>query len=230
MRTFLCVLLGLVLASAICGQSLPLKSRSDTQLHTVTLSGGDPPRPPGASSSSAVLLIPLGADDAVPLTKPEDGVDFDIDGDGHKERVAWSQAGAEVAFLFVDQDGDGVVKNGKQLIGGSTIGEAWNGFMALRLLASRPGGAVEAEHPLFPRLLLWVDRNHDGQSERPELQPIGRVFQRIGLGYFPAKRITGQDSNGNVFRFEGWLQRVGEPLGSRTGFSPDFDVVLKVLK
>jgi hypothetical protein len=230
MRTILGLLLLLVLAPATCCHSLAVTSRTETQLNTVILSGGDPPRPPGTSSSSAVLLIPLGTEGAVPLTKPENGVDFDIDGDGHKERVAWSQAGAEIAFLFFDRDGGGIVKNGKQLIGGSIIGEAWNGFMALRLLASRPGGAVEAEHPLFPRLLLWVDRNHDGRSEPLELQPVGRVFQRIGLGYFPVKRIAGQDLNGNVFRFEGWLQRVGEPLGSRTGFSPDFDVVLKVLK
>jgi len=211
------------------GQTPPPPPPGATQ-HTVSLNAGDPPRPPGIASSRAVILIPLGQEAAVPLTAPAEGVDFDIDGDGHKERVAWTQAGANVAFLFYDTDRDGILKNGKQLIGGSTTGEAWNGFMALRILAPGAGAIITEAHPLFSRLLLGVDRNHDGRSDPAELRPIGTAFQQIGLGYFSPKRVSGEDAHGNVFRFEGWLQRVGIPADAPVGYSPIFDVVLRVAR
>ena len=195
-----------------------------------TLGAGDPDRPPGTDSARAVLLIPLDLSGDVPLTAPQDGVEFDIDADGRQERVAWTRASSSVAFVFWDKTGDGVVKNGGQLVGGSTTPEAWNGFMALGLLARDAGGAIKPGHPMFSQLFLWVDRNHNGRSDSTEIQAVGAVFQQIGLGYFKPKRVAGPDANGNVFRWEGWLQRVGVPIDLPGGYSPAYDVVLQVAR
>jgi hypothetical protein len=191
-----------------------------------TLSAGDPDRPPGSDSLRAVVLIPLDAATTVELTSPADGVAFDIDGDGQKERVAWTRPEAQLPFL--DRDGDGIVKNGTELVGGAMREDAWNGFMALRLAAAGAGGALTADHPLFSRLRLWVDRNHDGQSQADELRKIGQFFQKVGLGYFVPKGGEHKDSDGNVVRFQGWLLPASLPPDSRCGYSPAYDVVLQV--
>ena len=55
----------------------------------------------------SVLLIPLHAKDdlatrdykaVIPLTSPEHGVSFDIDGDGKVEQVAWTKRDAPAAL------------------------------------------------------------------------------------------------------------------------------------
>jgi hypothetical protein len=193
-----------------------------------TLNLGDPDRPPGSDSLRAVILIPVGTATALDLTSPADGVDFDIDGDGRKERVAWTRPDAQLAFLFLDRDGDGVVKNGTELVGGAMRRDAWNGFMALGLAAPGAGGAITAEHPIFSKLLLWVDRNHDGQSQPGELRTIGEVFQKVGLGYSEPKGGQYKDAHGNVVRYQGWLLPASLPGDSRSGYSAAYDVVLQV--
>jgi len=195
---------------------------------TKTLNAGDPDRPLGSDSLRAVILIPFGTATAVDLTSPADGVDFDIDGDGRKDRVAWTRPEAQFAFLFVDRDGDGIVKDGTELVGGAMRQDAWNGFMALRLAAPDAGGAITAEQPLFSKLWLWVDRNHDGQSQTGELRRIGEVFQKVGLGYFEPKGGQCKDAHGNVIRYQGWLLPASLPADSRSGYSSAYDVVLQV--
>ena len=197
--------------------------------HSETLNAGDPDRPAGSDSLRAVILIPLGTLTSVELTSAADGVDFDLDGDGRKERVAWTHADTELAFLFFDRDGDGIVKNGTELVGGATRQDAWNGFMALRFLAPGAGGAIAADHPMFSKLLLWLDRNHDGQSQAVELRRVGEVFQKVGLGYFKPKGGQQRDVHGNVVRFEGWLLPTTAPLDAPPGYSrPAYDVILQI--
>ena len=193
-----------------------------------TLSAGDPDRPPGSDSRRAVVVIPLDAATTVELTSPADGAIFDIDGDGRKERVAWTRPEAQLAFLFLDRDGQGIAKSGTELVGGAMREDAWNGFMALRLAAPGAGGALTADHPLFSRLRLWVDRNHDGQSQAGELRKIGELFQKVGFGYLVPKGGESKDGNGNVVRFQGWLLPATLPADSRSGYSPAYDVVLQV--
>lgn len=194
---------------------------------TATKNLGDPSRPPGKDSDRAVIVIPLDKSRAVELTDAEDGVYFDIDGDGRQDRIAWTVAGTDVALLALDRDSDGAVTNGQELIGGVTLPGAWNGFMALRMLEPAAGGSITAEHSLFSRLLLWTDRNHNGTSEAGEMRKIGELFQKIGLGYFDIeKRRT--NVRGNPFRFEGWLLPTGVPMDSADGYRPAYDVVLQV--
>lgn len=199
------------------------------ELSTKVLDAGDPPRPPGSESLRAFILIPIGSGSSLQMTGVADGVDFDVDGDHRLERVAWTRADAEIAFLFLDQDHDGKVTSGRDLIGGGTTPEAWNGFMALRLLEPTARGAIAAGQPLYSRLLLWVDRNHNGRSEDSELRPVDQVFQQIGLGYFVPPDHASHDAHGNLIRYQGWLQKTGTSVDSQMPrYHPAYEVVLQV--
>jgi hypothetical protein len=122
-----------------------------------------------------------------------------------------TKAGSEVAFLARDLDGDGRITNGRELFGSFTVPGQKNGFAALAELQFAESGVrrgdVTAIDPMFAKLLLWTDRNHDGESEPDELQPFGDQFAAIGLGYFDHKR---KDGFGNLFAYEGYvLTRTG---------------------
>jgi hypothetical protein len=132
------------------------------------------------------------------LTSADDGVDFDIDGDGDTDRVAWTLAGDDLAFLAYDANGDGQITSGKELFGNRTVDGAPNGFSALKKLAG--GTPLTADNPFFNRLLLWTDTNHNGVSESNELRPFGDLFYEISLGY---GRHNRKDGNGNLFAFRG---------------------------
>jgi hypothetical protein len=52
------------------------------------------PRP-----ANCVAMVSLDLESPFTLTSIEDGVDFDIDADGHPDRVAWTAPDTDVAFL-----------------------------------------------------------------------------------------------------------------------------------
>lgn len=144
---------------------------------------------------------------AYKLTPAADGVLFDLDADGVPEQVAWTQATSELAFLAVDRNGDGQITSGSELFGNRTFPGAQNGFEALARMAMATNGgqrrgSVSSDDPLFERLLLWTDRNHNGLSEPSELRPASDVLSDIGLGYSLSRR---RDEFGNIFLYKGWV-------------------------
>ena len=152
------------------------------------------------------IIIATGQASVYRLTSSEEGVDFDINGDGVVERVAWTEAGAEIAFLAMDRNGDGQITSGRELFGNHTIQGSNNGFDALLRTAAEANsgvltGSAAVDHPLFGRLLLWTDLDHDGISQPAELRPLGDVFAEIGFGYQLHNR---QDGHGNRYAFRGW--------------------------
>jgi hypothetical protein len=167
----------------------------------------DVPRP-------SSLLFPLhgqGTDFA--LTSPEQGVLFDSDGNGAKEQIAWTRTGMNVAFLAIDLNGDGRINSGKELFGSATLAGSRNGCSALLQMFRRsgapPSGSLHDGHDLYNRLLLWVDRNHDGHSDRTEVTMAREAFTAIGFGYLG---VGWADAHGNRVRFQGWMHaRTGGP-------------------
>jgi hypothetical protein len=138
------------------------------------------------------------------LTAVEDGVLFDIDADGDLDRVAWTEPATDVPFLALDRDGDRRITNGRELIGDRTLPGVTNAPHALRQLAGRFGSPalLDSDNPLFAKIRLWRDANHNGKSEARELHPAEEELSVIGLGYERHSRI---DSHGNQSRFRGFV-------------------------
>lgn len=144
------------------------------------------------------------------LTNVAGGVVFDINGDGRQDRIAWSSANSDDAWLALDLNGNGTIDNGKELFGNSTPQPAppkntvKNGFLALavydmRAMGGNADGVINEQDEIFGSLRLWQDLNHNGISESGELKTLPELgLATISLDYKESKRT---DEFGNKFRF-----------------------------
>jgi hypothetical protein len=144
------------------------------------------------------------------LTNARDGVDFDLDGDGSKERVAWTSLSSENAWLALDHNGNGVIDSGQELFGNFTAqtdppaGVAKNGFLAVAELDKQQNGgnedrSIDRHDAIFPSLRLWQDTNHNGVSEFSELHGLLSLdVKAIDLDYRHSPRV---DEYGNLFMY-----------------------------
>ena len=146
------------------------------------------------------------------LTGSSDGVRFDLNADGKQERIGWTQADADAAFLAFDWNFNGRIDDGSELFGTSSFmpsgGRPDNGFEALRVLDENGDGVIDRSDPMTQELLLWTDRNHDGISQPDELRTFtSSSVLAIELGY----HFTGRrDRYGNTFRYQSQMHVQGE--------------------
>jgi len=191
--------------------------------HTPILCPQDGPYYCGASP----IVIPI-TPGPVKLSSPE--VAFDIDGDGTVETVAWPIDTDRVAFLAIDENGNGMIDNGRELFGNATRPGSMTGFDALGQIAfvedgDRMFGELTSQNRVFSKLLLWNDRNRNGVSEPDELRPASDVLYAIGLGYTQTGR---KDPDGNEYRFKGFARFKGQ--NGESVERPIYDVYLAKLQ
>lgn len=137
------------------------------------------------------------------LTGAEDPVAFDLDADGYAERIGWTAADSALAFLALDLNENGSIDDGAELFGVGTRvpgGErAANGFEALRQYDANGDDVLDHADPVWPRLLLWSDIDHDARSAGSELRPLsGSAITALELGFHGVHR---RDSHGNSLRY-----------------------------
>jgi hypothetical protein len=147
-------------------------------------------------------------DNGFNLTDADNGVNFDLNADRQRERIAWTSSAGSDAWLCRDRNGDGVIGDGRELFGNFTPlangRNAPNGFVALAEFDAPASGGngdgqLDSSDRLWTTLLLWIDANHDGVSQPAELITLAEAgVQSIDLHYI---RSNYTDDNGNIFRF-----------------------------
>ncbi|PYS72636.1 MAG: hypothetical protein DMF69_07100, partial [Acidobacteria bacterium] len=145
--------------------------------------------------------------DGIALSGPSVGVDFDLNGNGTRDRLGWTQANSDDAWLVLDRNGNGNIDNGAELFGDFTPQPGTankNGFLALAEFdkAANGGngdGVINNEDSIFPSLRLWQDKNHNGVAEAAELKTLNSLnVQAFELDFKESKRV---DDFGNEFRY-----------------------------
>lgn len=177
---------------------LPQPSASTPQHRTANASGVTEP-----------LIIDVNGD-ALSLAALEDGVAYDLRGEGQPQQTAWIQKGSDDAFLVVDVNNNGKI-DANELVGGMSPGP--NGFATLRSYdgvtrfdtpdAGRlpPDGQIDEHDALFAKLVLWTDANHDGLAQESELESLAHAgVTAIYTGYMGRSE---RDCFGNVIVFDG---------------------------
>ena len=163
----------------------------------------------GCVTQTTPILLDI-AGDGFNLTNAADGVSFNLNNMGGREKLAWTTAGSDDVWLALDRNGNGKIDDGTELFGDITpqpdppAGEKKNGFRALAEYDKLANGGnannqIDSADSIFPSLRLWRDVNHNGLSEPSELNTMSsKNVAALELDYKYSKKT---DNHGNQFSF-----------------------------
>ncbi|HTJ93481.1 MAG TPA: hypothetical protein VL424_10295, partial [Pararobbsia sp.] len=152
----------------------------------------------------------------VKTTGIDNGVLFDIDHSGTVKRTGWADAGT--GMLVVNNGNDQITDASQMLseyFGGKAGSNGGPGetrfkdsFGALESIDTHRDGVIDQNDPIWSKLRVWVDRNHDGKSGPREL----KTLEALGITQIQVKPhfSAGEMQNGNEVIARGTFTMKGQ--------------------
>ena len=122
------------------------------------------------SNPADPIVLDLGTP-GISFSSLQNGVSFDINGDGVADHIAWT-AGND-GILAYDVNGNGTIDNGNELFTPNFAGGHFaSGLAALASLDSNGDGVINSADTAFAKLEVWQDSNHNGVADPGELSSL----------------------------------------------------------
>ncbi|WP_226595807.1 calcium-binding protein [Marinobacter nauticus] len=157
------------------------------------------PVPTPVPTPASPLILDLDGDGIETVGHDAD-IHFDHGGDSFRELSGF--VAPDDALLALDLNANGVIDNGRELFGNSTLlsdgSAAENGFEALRELDSNEDGVIDASDELFGDLRLFQDLDQDGLTDEGELLSLEEAgIDQLFLDYTSQNFV---DASGNAHK------------------------------